>query len=298
MSSIKALRDRWKGPEGSERWRRVCELLMQGAARRDYENLVVGLAYSDEVPGFVDLRGIPYSGAIPTDPCHRFDFSYATKPKEFEDSELNLNVSDYAGSRFRGIKFGISVLGGKVTDCDFSDSRIKRTDFAFSGDLSGVRFDCASLSWSTFRDQRVIGCSFGGSTLSDCGFAGVALVDCCFHGARLTRCRFVDCQFVGSTSFDGAVLQNVKIPEGVGACTSPQEEDPLARVTIQTALEIAERDNTLRCFVPLLRESLLAMDGLANRMESLEAGLSAQDKGRLDLLIETATEVALSRLGG
>lgn len=236
------LRSRWRKPEGSKKAAELARLLTDGAPREQLETALGRIEFSDEIAPYLDLRGLPYSGPLPTDPLGQIDISFAVPLQGADTRDVHLNVSDYSGSRFRGLP-GISILAGKISGCDFFSSKIKESDLSFSGDLSHVSFKDASLSWCNFRDQVLVACDFSGASLRHCGFANVTFVDTDITKANMDDCEFDRCIYVGNS------------PEPFCAPISP-ENDSLTEEILRRALLVAREDAEYKDLIPLLAESV------------------------------------------
>jgi hypothetical protein len=296
VATVAQLRKRWSTVEGRKLASAVGELIREEAPRMALAAAVAGLPCAEEVPGMVDLRGIPYAGAVPVADCQRIDMSFATRPPGSENHEISLSVCDYRYSRFEGIRFGVSVLAGKVSGCSFAGSRLRQTDWSFSGDIIDASLRRADLSWGRFASQRLERCSFEAAILHNVGIARVTFQDCDFRGAQLRDVMFDGCQFEGVNRFDDAVLTDVKgLPEAVLERAGSKEAEP--DLVAVTQLSIAGRILADRGSSGLVVEVVAEMLRLARRLEAaspalegLECGLNDQERAYLEEVLSEATD--------
>lgn len=290
-ASIAQLRSRWK----QGRWAFAVGDMIRGAASRiEFQELLEDLPYVGEVQGYIDLRGIPYSGAVPLSDAEYFDFSYAIKPKGSHDPELALNLGRYDHSRFVAVPHGVSCLAGSVNFCDFSRTRCRSNDWSYSGDIEGALFCGTDLRGCAFRDQRLSRCSFRNSRLDRAFFRNVVLDRCAFDGCSLTGTTFMGVEIEGRVSFRGCDVAEVLGLDGVSELEA--HSSVLYRECIEVALEEAKRSGDDPSVERLLLNILEHIDRGANASEidALVEGLGPDSRMSFEHLMLDAADVMFS----
>lgn len=287
-STLSFLRRRWLTPEGRFARQAVVELIAsENAPRTSFEQAVAGLPASEEVEGFVDLRGIPFGGGLAIPDCTYFDLSFAQKPPEVGEVEIHLGMLDYRFSRFRDMRTGIGVLGGKISFADFGGSTFRQVYFELSKTLEGVTFVGASLRGGSFKKQVLSGCDFRDARLKDVDFLGVSLRGCDFRGARLSGCAFLGCEFDASCRLSGATVGSTEGWPGQSGEDGRLYAVPTQAEVMAIAANLAsERPEfaLVRTFVSELPGSL-SIPGVAGVDLRIE-GLPSDERAVFELLME------------
>lgn len=166
----------------------------------DWESLLEGLPFREEVPNGKDLRGIVLGGRLWNADFSGIDFSYAVLGLHFHQSNLcgaRFDFADVEGQSFHDNLDGCSFRGADLRNADLADSNVRNCCFD-KAKLSKASLNRSNLSNSSFINANLIGANLNGSNLQGCNFQGAL-----FKNATLTD-TLVD----KATDFRGANLLN------------------------------------------------------------------------------------------
>lgn len=290
LGSGHALRRRWLTPQGRRLREEVLALIgSRNAPRSGFLEVLAGLPHSEDLPDYVDLRGVPFGGALTVPDCTYFDLSFAQEPPEGNKGEVHLCLGmDYQHSRFREIKAGISVLGAKLSYADFSRSVFPQVHFDVSHDLQGTIFEGSSFRGGSFQDQELRRCDFRMADLREVDFLGVSLRGCDFRGAKLKGCAFLGCHFDPDCRLDGATVRSTEGWPGQPSRDPLLGVLPAAEVeAMAVAVDLARQRPefaSIRQLVVQLAQRVGTKEGA--EADQLVGSLGTADRAAFELLME------------
>lgn len=204
MTAIKKLQERWERSPWKEVAARINAALNEKPPSA-FASELIGLPLTDEVPGYLDLRGAPLTEGVFRQAWDDIDLSsgrteiWRKLPGGSEQLDGPLAMTGSRLRRCRFVKTKVHLSGGnELRDCD----------------LSG-----ANLSQSLLRDSVFERCDLRKANLRGVLAANSRFIDCRFDGAQLARADFTDVDFSGSDfrgiRVDGVThFANVRVSEG------------------------------------------------------------------------------------
>ncbi|MCF8542961.1 MAG: pentapeptide repeat-containing protein [Candidatus Nanopelagicales bacterium] len=122
------------------------------------------------------------------------------------------------GCRARGFN-GISCVDADLRGYDFTGLQLGRFSSFWGANLSGARFDGASLQLATFFDANLTGASFEGADLARANFNKADLTKANFRAANLTS-AWVTAAFAFEANFrsanlTGATFENSELARAI-----------------------------------------------------------------------------------
>lgn len=287
-SSRTKLRNRWKTELGQRTSAEIHRLIGANAERACFLSVLEGFPLSQEVPGFVDLRGLPLRTAVSSLRLHRLDMSYAQADKN--DSSLGNHVmvsaGSYRDSRFDQIKSELEFVTAEISGSSLVASNLRDvmwwtcredTDFdspSRSRHLHDLDLSRSKLTSNQFRLQWLKNCDFSGADLSSASFFNVVIENCTFKGADLTEALFVRCEFLGSCDFEGARLVNTEIDPAIAGEAPLRVPGGFEKRFIEAAIEHFESVSPNPRFAEILKSARTdpaILDSLQSHLTSDES---------------------------
>jgi uncharacterized protein YjbI with pentapeptide repeats len=248
-ASKKELTARWKTEEG-ERLYQAALLALHNRERESLASICMQLPHAADVEGFIDLRGIVFSGEIYGADLSAIDFSYASVPKGSQDPFLLFKRCTLTGARLREIRSQLMVEVCSARGADFTASNLRKNGFR-GCELQGARFDDANLRSANFYKVGLEDCSFTGANLAN---AMLDLANCSgtdFTGANLDSASLEDIVVSPTTRLPIALSKN-----DAAQPLSDTEIHRISRNIVEAALTGIEDDPDGREFEPWLRDVL------------------------------------------
>lgn len=170
-----------------------------------------------------------------------------------------LDLSDLRGCHFprlekctlNGANAACSLLGARITDCDFSDAVLDRTRFGLNLEEIQAHFRGNCFARASFSNADAAGAYLVGSDFSDAAFQNARLSRANMSGTNLQGCDFRGANLAG-TNFAGA---NVDLTCKLGLEQYPAISTPISATLTRRSIASMRAGHAALAFARALFES-------------------------------------------